>query len=138
MISRNSGAVHRAPRSVFPIPPELIGHIEPRAVRDPAFRAAINQEWPKLLVMLDDLAELYDEVPIVDFVPVLQAVTRLSSMGVQFDDLFLARLDEMRLSIIGTDEDDDHDDADSFLDLEDSDDDADEDGDFTDDAASNW
>ena len=88
--------------------------------------AAIAAEWPRLLATIDDLAELYDDVPIVDFVPLFQSVMRLSFLGVVFDDAFLARLDELHAGIVGTDEDTDADGADQWIDAEDLDEDGSE------------
>jgi hypothetical protein len=106
------------------VSPSLRKRISLTALRDPAMMRAIATEWPRLLAMLDTLAEHYDaDVPIIDFIPILQSVMRLTLNGVDFDDAFLARLDELQASIVGSDEDGDADSSDSRLDVDESHDD---------------
>ena len=121
LLDSSDAATRIRPRRDLSTHPPL-RRINKSARSDGATMRDIADEWPKLLQMIDAL-DLFDEIPIVDFVPLLQSVMRLSFLGVVFDRGFLDRLDELQASIVGTDEDTDRDDAEAWYDLEDTDED---------------
>jgi hypothetical protein len=94
----------RAPYPDFPS-----AYIDKSAQADADTMNAIYELWPRLCDAIDVLDELDDDgVPIEAFCHAYQMILQLSAYGVNFDDDFLAEMDELRSQIIGTDEESDY------------------------------
>jgi hypothetical protein len=93
----------------FLYPP--LNRINKSARRDAEKMKLIADEWPKLLTMIDDLVELFDDMAVVEFVPLYESVMRLCRCGLTFDSRFLQWIGDLHDSMLCTDEDGDADTA---------------------------